>query len=253
MLDAVRAVAFLHSFSPPLLHRDIKAANYLLDASNHRVKLSDFGESRVADVQRMSVRGTVEYMAPEMIDGKRGAASYATASDVFSLSMTLWDILHPRQFKYPRGTKNHMHIFTLVLDGARPPLRDTLSPALRKLLVAAWAPAAIDRPSAASMVTILASLLEDETARLAMALERETTPTTGAELVDALIDAKRGIRDKFEAVRVGNALLETGHLHDVKHARGFQNTPRIQYTWQPSARRSSLLAALYMAKALAPL
>ncbi|EQC40126.1 TKL protein kinase [Saprolegnia diclina VS20] len=244
MLDAARAVAYLHSFSPPLLHRDIKATNYLLDASNNRVKLSDFGESRVADVQLMSVRGTVEYMAPEMIDGKRGAASYATASDVFSLSMTLWDILHPRQCKYPRGTKNHMHVFTLVLDGTRPPLRDTLSPVLRQLLVAAWAPAAIDRPSAASMVTILASLLEDETARLAVTLERETT-LSGADLVDALVDATHlGTRDKFEAVRVGNALLETGHLHEVKHVRGFHNSSRIQYTWQPAVapRRSSLLS-----------
>lgn len=45
MLDAARAVAYLHSFRPPFLHRDIKPTNFLVDA-NSTVKLTDFGESR---------------------------------------------------------------------------------------------------------------------------------------------------------------------------------------------------------------
>ncbi|KAJ0391225.1 hypothetical protein P43SY_011254 [Pythium insidiosum] len=45
MLDATRAVAYLHSFSPAFLHRDIKPANFLVDRHGV-VKLTDFGESR---------------------------------------------------------------------------------------------------------------------------------------------------------------------------------------------------------------
>ncbi|KAF1329199.1 Tkl/drk protein kinase, partial [Globisporangium splendens] len=45
MIDAARAIAYLHSFSPALVHRDIKPANFLVDAQGN-VKLTDFGESR---------------------------------------------------------------------------------------------------------------------------------------------------------------------------------------------------------------
>jgi serine/threonine protein kinase len=44
-LDVSRAVEHLHSFSPPLLHRDIKSHNVLLDG-NGTGKLCDFGEAR---------------------------------------------------------------------------------------------------------------------------------------------------------------------------------------------------------------
>lgn len=45
MLDAARAVAYLHSFRPPIRHRDIRPANFLVDMES-TVKLADFGESR---------------------------------------------------------------------------------------------------------------------------------------------------------------------------------------------------------------
>jgi serine/threonine protein kinase len=38
-------VAFLHSCSPPIIHRDIKSLNFLVDRE-YRVKLADLGEAR---------------------------------------------------------------------------------------------------------------------------------------------------------------------------------------------------------------
>ncbi|ETW03269.1 TKL protein kinase, variant [Aphanomyces invadans] len=64
-LDACRAVAYLHSFHPPLLHRDIKTANYLLSSSDNLLKLSDFGESNLLGPKNdgtMTVVGTVDFM-----------------------------------------------------------------------------------------------------------------------------------------------------------------------------------------------
>lgn len=44
-LEGARAIHYLHSFNPPILHRDIKSLNFLLDDS-YRIKLADFGWTR---------------------------------------------------------------------------------------------------------------------------------------------------------------------------------------------------------------
>ncbi|OQR86743.1 protein kinase [Achlya hypogyna] len=239
MLDAARAVAYLHSFTPPLLHRDLKAANFLVDGA-HTVKLSDFGESRATGSKHMSVRGTVEYMAPEMIDGKRGVAEYATGSDVYSLGMTFWDVLHPRTTKYPAGDKNHLHIFQTVLDGGRPVIATDVSLPLRGLLEAMWHPVATARPSAAAIVETLEAFVADECQAIVVRL---TLPSvfTGAELVDAL-EENEAVGDKREAVRVGNACMAAELLHSLKHNSPFKLSSNAQFSWDAVApRRSSLL------------
>lgn len=44
-VDAARGVNYLHSFPTPVLHRDLKSLNLLLD-ENFRVKVADFGWTR---------------------------------------------------------------------------------------------------------------------------------------------------------------------------------------------------------------
>lgn len=61
------AVQYLHSQDPPIIHRDIKPENIFLDL-NGRGKLGDFGWSSVYDSERCTYCGTLEYLAPEMID-----------------------------------------------------------------------------------------------------------------------------------------------------------------------------------------
>ncbi|KAI9922605.1 hypothetical protein PsorP6_000408 [Peronosclerospora sorghi] len=45
MIDATRAVVYMHSFTPAFLHRDLKPSNFLVDDYG-TCKLTDFGESR---------------------------------------------------------------------------------------------------------------------------------------------------------------------------------------------------------------
>lgn len=42
MLDIARGMNYLHKFNPPIIHRDLKSLNVLIDSS-YRAKLGDFG------------------------------------------------------------------------------------------------------------------------------------------------------------------------------------------------------------------
>jgi serine/threonine-protein kinase len=77
----------------PVLHRDASPQNVLL-AQNGDVKLADFGmalaRDRIAEHTAPGfVKGTLSYMAPEILAGKPPSP----ASDLFSLAATLWEAL----------------------------------------------------------------------------------------------------------------------------------------------------------------
>lgn len=88
---AARGMTYLHTgFSPPVLHRDLKSANLLLDDA-YNTKVCDFGLSRLKAQERSMTGncGTVQWMAPEIL----GNQPYAEPADVFSFGIILWELL----------------------------------------------------------------------------------------------------------------------------------------------------------------
>ncbi|CAL9734692.1 cell division control protein 15 [Monosporozyma servazzii] len=79
-------LVYLHAQG--VIHRDIKAANLLLDA-NDVVKLADFGVSTKVNNSAMTLAGSLNWMAPEIIINK-GAS---TLSDIWSLGATVVELL----------------------------------------------------------------------------------------------------------------------------------------------------------------
>ncbi|CAK4677083.1 hypothetical protein LEN26_005891 [Aphanomyces euteiches] len=89
-LNIARAIAYLHAFKPPIIHRDIQAKSVLL-AMNGTAKLTNFGSARerTFDVM-MSHRGvgTLEWTAPEVLYGD----DYNESIDVYSFGVVLIEL-----------------------------------------------------------------------------------------------------------------------------------------------------------------
>ena len=117
----------------PVLHRDCSPRNILL-AQNGDIKLADFGmalaRDRIAEHTAPGfVKGTLAYMAPEILGGKPASP----ASDVYSLACTLWEALAGHRLF--QG-KNDAEVLELILK-IPPPLIIDRRPDVPKAMSAA--------------------------------------------------------------------------------------------------------------------
>lgn len=90
-LDISHGIEYLHDGAvPPVIHRDLKSANILLDRSM-RAKVADFGLSmeQALDGSKSSLKGTYGYMDPAYISTNQ----FTTKSDIFSFGVILFELI----------------------------------------------------------------------------------------------------------------------------------------------------------------
>lgn len=95
---AAKGLQYLHDFAdPPIIYRDFKASNILLD-ENFNPKLSDFGLAKLGptggkDYVSTRVMGTYGYCAPEYVR----TGQLTTKSDVYSFGVVFLELISGRK------------------------------------------------------------------------------------------------------------------------------------------------------------
>jgi len=119
--ESATALTYLHSAaSPPILHRDVKSSNILLD-ENYSAKVSDFGASILAAVDKTQlmtvVQGTYGYLDPEYMQ----TYVFTEKSDVYSFGVVLLELITKKEANYVEGSeqKNLASIFVSLMKQGR--------------------------------------------------------------------------------------------------------------------------------------
>ncbi|TMW61859.1 hypothetical protein Poli38472_010922 [Pythium oligandrum] len=165
-LDIAEALVYLHSLDPPMVHRDLKSRNVLLD-KDMTACLSDFGTTRAADESSTMTTevGTALWMAPEVLSGQR----YDQSADIYSLGVILSELdTHELPFQgddrlESMGTSEGTFIMGLVGSGSlRVKFLLSCPPDIVKLGTQCTDPDPAGRPSTLEAAYTLRTLLRQQ-------------------------------------------------------------------------------------------
>ncbi|XP_078443811.1 uncharacterized protein LOC144713176 isoform X1 [Wolffia australiana] len=149
-MDVACGMEYLHGKN--IVHFDLKSDNLLVnlrDPQRPICKVGDLGLSKVKRQTLISggVRGTLPWMAPELLNGSSSLVSEKV--DVFSFAIVMWELLTGEE---PYADLHYGAIIGgIVNDTLRPPVPDTCDPDWRSLMERCWSSEPSDRPSFAEI------------------------------------------------------------------------------------------------------
>ncbi|KAK6943981.1 Serine-threonine/tyrosine-protein kinase, catalytic domain [Dillenia turbinata] len=154
--DVAKGMNYLHKRNPPIVHRDLKSPNLLVD-KKYTVKVCDFGLSRLKAntfLSSKSAAGTPEWMAPEVLRDEPSNEK----SDVYSFGVILWELATLQQ---PWSNLNPAQVVAAVgFKGKRPEIPRDLNPQVTAIIEACWASDPWKRPSFGSIMDSLRPLIK---------------------------------------------------------------------------------------------
>ncbi|KAG2821669.1 hypothetical protein PC110_g11515 [Phytophthora cactorum] len=169
-IGIIEALVYLHSFVPPLVHRDLKSKNVLL-SSDFQAKLSDFGTSRFRSVENTMTAGvgTGRWLAPEVI---RGDTDYGCSADIYSFGALLTE-LDTNQIPYSNARGSNGKILTdmtilhrVATGKLHPEVRSTCNASMKDLVERCLVEDPLKRPAATVIAYELRVIQKDMAASL---------------------------------------------------------------------------------------
>ncbi|RDX91734.1 Serine/threonine-protein kinase CTR1, partial [Mucuna pruriens] len=155
--DVASGMNYLHQMRPPIVHRDLKSPNLLVDDS-YTVKVCDFGLSRTKANTFLSSKtaaGTPEWMAPEVIRGELSNEK----CDVFSFGVILWELVTLQQ---PWRQSNPSQVVAAVgFMGKRLEIPRLVNPQVAALIELCWATDPKRRPSFSYIMKYLQQIIAE--------------------------------------------------------------------------------------------
>ncbi|MFS7935208.1 putative protein kinase TKL-Pl-6 family [Helianthus anomalus] len=145
-MDVAFGMEYLHGKN--IVHFDLKSDNLLVNLRDpHRpiCKVGDLGLSKVKRQTLISggVRGTLPWMAPELLNGSSSLVSEKV--DVFSFGIVMWELLTGDE---PYTDLHYGAIIGgIVSNTLRPPVPDGCDPEWRSLMERCWSAEPSERPS----------------------------------------------------------------------------------------------------------
>jgi len=145
----LKGLNYLHQCNPPVVHRDLKGANVLIDL-DFCVKLADFGCSKCDAMSKsFSKVGSIHWVAPEVLQD----AGHGRRADVWSLGCVVIEIATASD---PWGTDafdNIMQAMFVIASSKRtPPLPDVLSESARSMVSCCLQRSPEDRSTASQLL-----------------------------------------------------------------------------------------------------
>lgn len=241
MTEIAEGVMYLHSNKPPILHRDLKSLNILID-EYWNVKVSDFGLTDFKpDVEGNShiQLGTPFWLAPEAMENQQ----FSEASDVYSFGMIIWEMF-TRQIPFP-NMNPHQAALAVISEDKRPDIPKFVPPNFVTLIESCWQRDPKKRPSFPEVLKALRKLKEEGLPKLELTLNnahlyRKKTTVYAFKSKDRVIVYKSwgtGESKKGDWVLVGpdddvytcdaKIFLKTYSLVDQDHPHMYRKTGKV--------------------------
>jgi len=137
--QAACGLNYLHLSTPPIIHRDFKSMNLLLD-TDCNAKICDFGLSCVKPTGEVmnTVVGSPFWMAPEVWTGQ----PYDAKADVYSFGVVLFEMMTgtiPFQEVVTSDPNTMQELQQRVCSGQRCPIPAYVLPDVAQMIMSTWA------------------------------------------------------------------------------------------------------------------